>query len=191
MDSKYSFLDQDGLFNDGAAAPGDAVGPRPQGGQPPQMPAAAGGMAAGMAGPKPPVPMPPPMHQQQQQGPPPPPQGSSDGFAEALDSIARALAYTEKRVASAEARLLAALQDKPEKKPQGGGGWGGLMAIFGGLVLLFLLIGLAVACAKRSPPSQMTGVAQQVPMIVRAAPGPTPLVLSQAAAAGPPATFLS
>jgi hypothetical protein len=173
MDSKYSFLDQDGLFNDGGSP--EAL---PRQAQPAQLPAAAGGMAAGMAEP-------------QQRGPmaqQPPPQQPSDGFAEALDSIARALAYTEKRVASAEARLLAALQDNSrpsqEKKP---GAWSGALAIFGALILLFLLIGVAVACGKGgggAPP-------QQMPMIVRAGPAPTPLVLAQSGAMGPPATFLS
>jgi hypothetical protein len=118
----------------------------------------------------------------------PPPLPPSDGFAEALDSIARALAYTEKRVASAEARLLAALQDRPsqEKKP---GTWSGALAIFGALILLFLLIGVTLAYAKRG---QAGALPQQMPMIVRAGPAPTPLVLTQSGTTmGPPATFLS
>jgi len=185
MDSKFSFLDQDDLFNDGGGATGD-VSRQSQQGRAPQMPAAAGGLAAGMAGPGPQQGPPPPRQQQQQ---PPPP---SDGFVEALDSIARALAYTEKRVASAEARLLAALQDRPALDKKGGWG-GGALAVFGGLVLLFLLVGLGVACAKRGSAGNV-GVGmmggQQMPMIVRAGPGPTPLVLQQGMM-GPPNSFLS
>lgn len=126
--------------------------------------------------------------------PPPPP--AKDGFVEALDSIARALAYTEKRVASAEARLLAAMNERAAERKQGNGQWGGGFVIFGGLVLLFLFIGLVVTFISKKKGTAGTIVgSQQVPMIVRAGPGPTPLVLSQpgpgVAMGMPPASFLS
>ena len=175
MDSKFSFLDQDDLFNDAAppAAGGGGLTSK-------QQQQGGGGAFYGSPAAAAPPPLVPPSSPQ------------ANGFADALDSIARALAYTEKRVASAEARLLAALQDenKSKRNTTNATSWS-TMTIFGGLVLLFLALGLvAAACMKRG------GGPQQVvppPMFVRAVPGggggagPTPIVFSQ----GPPATFLS
>lgn len=163
MDNKFSFLDMDGLFND-VGSPGDVSrqGVQGRGAQP------TGGATVTMAGA-------PPLPPQPQEQP-----SQNAGFAEALDSIARALAYTEKRVASSEARLLAAMRDAavPEKSQ-----WSGSLGIFCGLVALFILIGLVWTVMKRS-----NGAQGHMPMMMTAR-GPTPMVISQGPMA-PPSTFL-
>ena len=107
-------------------------------------------------------------------------------FAGSLDAVARALAYTEKRIASTEARLMSVLQEQAQRQPapSKGGAWG----ICLGVILLFLAIAAVVGCVRRgSAPSSMgQQVAPQMPMFVRAAGSTTPMVFSQA----PPATFL-
>lgn len=163
MDNKYSFLDQDGLFSDSTSASPGLMPVQPAG---PVKAPVVSSMPSSAS----------------------PPQQTNNSFVEVLDSIARALAYTEKRVASAEARIMSALQDATfDKKTNRNNSWS-IMAIFGGLVVLFLILGIVVACIKRAGNNSNIGVSTaQVPYIVRAAPGQTPLILPS----GPPATFLS
>lgn len=191
MDNTYSFLDQDGLFNMEVSAPAE-------GEQQPRGVAARPQRAA-------PVPLPP---HQSSGGAGAMTADTGNGLLEALDSIARALAYTEKRVASAESRLLAALQQTGEeqfKKQRGGAAqssssWGGLFGAFGAAVAFFVIVALIFSwCRSRGvqsaqmtlppPPYVYSGT---VPYPMRAPT--TPMLFSSGAASGigpPPATFLS
>lgn len=150
-----------------------------------------------------PVPLPPPSHQSSG-GAGAMTADTGNGLLEALDSIARALAYTEKRVASAESRLLAALQREEEPRKQRGAqsssSWGGLFGVFGATVIFFVIVALIFSwCRSRGaqsaqmtlppPPYVYSGT---VPYAMRAPT--TPMLFPSGAASGigpPPATFLS
>lgn len=133
--------------------------------------------------------------------------GNSNGLLEALDSIARALAYTEKRVASAESRLLAALQREEEPRKQRGAqsssSWGGLFGVFGvfGVTVAFFVIVALIFSWCRSRGAQSAQMTLPPPPYVYSGTVPypmraptTPMLFPSGAASGigpPPATFLS
>ncbi len=174
MDSKFSFLDQDGLF-DGheAQATAQPAQPAQATAQPaqPQQPAQARAPQRYGAAPQPTVP---------RQGPAEAaPQAS---IAQALDGIAHALSYVEKRVASCEHRILAALEEERKRPPPspGLGGWGIALAGVLGLVLIAALIG----ALRRGAP------APTPPLYVRSGPFTAPAPYAPLPPAGPPQSFL-
>ncbi len=169
MDSKFSFLDQDGLFGDGeisqdpqtdagggsgnnqqtlmrsgGARVTNHYGGTSQQHAPPMRPNDGGGMK---------------MQQQQQQQ-----QQQVGDDAELptslsleailsgpLDGIARALAYTEKRIAASEARVLAALREttRREQRAPAINGW--IIAVVS--IICILCVAALFGCFRKPPPS--------------------------------------
>lgn len=186
MDSKFSFLDQDGLFGDGensqeqqmAAAPNTSS---TRGGGGARMPNHYGGTAQN-APPMRPTASNNNMIAQQPSGAVPTLEAVLSG---PLDGIARALAYTEKRIAASEAKVLAALREARDQKPPTMNGW--IVAI----IVIVSILGIAVLIGYlRKRPSAAGGTALFLQGAGAAAPA-APSIVFPAAGLAPPATFIT
>lgn len=201
MDSKFSFLDQDGLFGDGSTVqPDQQRGPSDSYQQ--QQRAGRGITSAnthtyGSIAPSGGAANRTNTYSSQQPHPTQQELNNNGGggpvtleqvLSGPLDGIARALAYTEKRIASSEAKLLASLKDfyaaQQERMRPSPNGWMTAVAI---VVIVVGLVAL-VACFRRRPSTLQPTLYMQGPATMAAPAAPS--VVFPGATLAPPATFM-